>query len=80
MSTTLKSKHGSYVRLTGKAYGPNIMQECCICHNIFVMSCEDYLFNNCGLKVFDNDPDKVYDKPGWCCEECSEEILRIKNM
>lgn len=66
--------------IIGKAFGPNIMRECCICHDLFVMTCEDYLFNNCGKKVWSNDPDKIKDNEGWVCEECAEEIIRIKNL
>ena len=77
----LKPKYPkAYVKLSGKAFGPNIIQECCICRNVFVMSCEDYLFNNCGKKVYSNDPDKVTEQPAWCCEECAEEIERIKYL
>lgn len=78
--STIKSKSGSIVKLVRKAYGQNIMRECCICHNIFVMGCEDYLFNTCGKKVYSRDPEKIYDKEDWCCEECSNEIIRIKNL
>ena len=57
---------------------------CCCCHDEWIVTPEEFVFNKCGRKIFDKSTYKGIpidsNHDGWCCEKCAEEILRIKNL
>lgn len=55
-----------------------------MCGKECIMTPEEYLFNKDGYKIVDrsthygNSNEPVID--GWCCKECGDEVLRIRDL
>lgn len=60
--------------LVGNAKAKNIKRVCVWCNKEFIMTCEDYIFNNCGTIIKHPNGDE------WLCKECSDYIVKIKNL
>lgn len=60
----------------GEARSKNIVVTCCVCRNMFVMTCIDYVLKKQGMFV---KSDELKDD-GWCCPECAKRVLAIKNL
>lgn len=69
----MKSNQG--VIVTGDAERRNIIRTCAKCGKKFLMTCEDYIFDKCGV-MFKNSEEK----DDWVCEECYQNIMEIKNL
>lgn len=64
--------------------GKIMFRKCCMCGKECIMTPEEYLFNKDGYKIVDrsthygNSNEPVID--GWCCKECGDEVLRIRDL
>lgn len=64
------------IQVVGKAKNTTKMNICCCCGGIFIVDCKEYVFNEYGSRIR-NDQEM---QEGWVCEDCKQEILRIKNL
>lgn len=64
------------MELIGEAKAKNIIRTCEWCKKQFVVSCIDYIFNRCGTIIKNSD----IGSDGWLCKECSDYIIKIKNI
>ena len=77
MKTKNKTKiFSSNVIIVGEAFSKTINRECCLCHNNYIMSTNDYIQNNCGLILYR--PKEGADS--WICKECVDKIQEIKEL
>ena len=64
------------VKIIGKAKQQVIMRICDYCQGIFILTCEDFAFQNHGVRIRNS-----YEiQEGWICDDCKEQILKIKNL
>lgn len=64
------------VLITGEAFSKIILRNCCLCHNNYIMTTNDYIQNNCGLIL--KRPMEGAD--AWICKECADKVQQIKEM
>ena len=57
-------------KLVGEAKNKTIKRICCLCKDNFVMTTNDYIFNNCGiiLKRENEGADS------WICKDCASKV------
>ena len=64
------------VKIIGKAKQQVIMRTCDYCQGIFILTCEDFAFQNHGVRIRNS----YETQEGWICNDCKEQILKIKNL
>ena len=53
---------------------------CFLCHDEWQMTCEEYVLNEVGRKLHDFSQGGDLTQDEWICPNCSEKIIRIKNL
>lgn len=63
------------IKIIGNASTKNIVRTCDFCNHTFLLTCDDYIFNNCGCIIYGR-----IGGDGWVCKDCYDKIMKIKNI
>lgn len=64
------------IKLIGEIEMKSIKRKCCSCGNNFLMTTNDFIFNNFGIILYR--PNEGVDD--WICKECANKVQQIKNL